>query len=205
MDQVVEVLQRYGGYEPEAAFPEDEPRQHEQRASSGSMAVMCVDGRGRPLFATARALALCARWNQALDRLEQPMPALRLPSSVYALYAAARASAKPASVMRLPRRWSIHHPGCPELVLTVETDDRPPHAGAGDCCLLWLEESALLARLQSLSPSERRVAVLVARGLRNHQIAERLCRSRRTVEFQLNSIYRKLEVSCRTQLVRALL
>lgn len=58
--------------------------------------------------------------------------------------------------------------------------------------------------LQKLSPAERRVATLVAEGLSNGEIAARLHRSRRTVEFQLNAVFRKLELTRRTQLVRAL-
>jgi DNA-binding NarL/FixJ family response regulator len=58
--------------------------------------------------------------------------------------------------------------------------------------------------LRQLTPSERRVALLVAAGLRNQDIAERLQRSRRTVEYQLNAIFRKLDLTSRTQLVRAL-
>lgn len=62
----------------------------------------------------------------------------------------------------------------------------------------------LLPLLQRLSPSERRVAALVARGLRNDDIAAQLYRSRKTVESQISSIYRKLDVSNRAQLVRIL-
>jgi DNA-binding NarL/FixJ family response regulator len=47
--------------------------------------------------------------------------------------------------------------------------------------------------------------MLVAEGLRNEDIARRLQRSRRTIEFQLNAVYRKLDMHGRTQLVRALL
>ena len=43
-----------------------------------------------------------------------------------------------------------------------------------------------------------------ARGLSNDKLAEHLSRSRRTIEFQLNSIYRKLDISSRTELVRVL-
>lgn len=201
MDQV--IVQRHGGCEPVAAFPEDDPARHEERSQSGRLAVMCVDDRGRLLFATDRALALCERWNEAL---EPTAAALRLPGGIDALYAAAhavRGQAPSTLPESMPGRWSVHHPACPELILTVDVDGRQPRGGG--CGLLWLEEDPLPFRLQALSPSERRVALLVAQGLRNHQIAEQLCRSRRTVEFQLNSIYRKLEVSCRTQLVRALL
>jgi DNA-binding CsgD family transcriptional regulator len=58
--------------------------------------------------------------------------------------------------------------------------------------------------LQFLTPSERRVALLVAEGLRNHDVARQLGKSPRTVDFQLNAIYRKLGVASRTELARLL-
>lgn len=61
-----------------------------------------------------------------------------------------------------------------------------------------------LPLLKCLSPSERKVAGLVASGLRNDAIAERLCRSRKTIECQISSIFRKLDIANRTQLARLL-
>ena len=58
--------------------------------------------------------------------------------------------------------------------------------------------------LQFLTPSERRVALLVAEGLRNHDVAHQLGKSPRTVDFQLSAIYRKLGVTSRTELARLL-
>ncbi|MDP3069787.1 MAG: helix-turn-helix transcriptional regulator [Opitutaceae bacterium] len=59
-------------------------------------------------------------------------------------------------------------------------------------------------QLQFLTPSERRVALLVVEGLRNQDVARRLGKSPRTVDFQLNAIYRKLGVRGRTELARML-
>ena len=86
----------------------------------------------------------------------------------------------------------------PWYVLTF-VDDHPAETNAAP----EPSQGSLLA-LQQLSPSERRVALLVAKGLRNEEVAEHLCRSPRTIEFQLNSIYRKLALSSRTQLLRLL-
>jgi DNA-binding NarL/FixJ family response regulator len=58
--------------------------------------------------------------------------------------------------------------------------------------------------LERLSPSERKVALLVATGLRNDAIADQLCRSRKTIECQISSIFRKLDIDNRTQLARLL-
>ncbi len=72
-----------------------------------------------------------------------------------------------------------------------ETDSRDPSQDA------WLA-------LQKLSKSERAVALLAARGMSNEEIARHRCRSPRTIEYQMHLIFRKLDISRRTQLVRLL-
>jgi DNA-binding NarL/FixJ family response regulator len=52
-----------------------------------------------------------------------------------------------------------------------------------------------LAEPTLLSPRERDVLELVAAGLTNEQIADRLCLSIRTVERHLSNVYVKLRVS----------
>ena len=54
---------------------------------------------------------------------------------------------------------------------------------------------------QSLTPTERSVAQLVAEGLRNGEVADRLFVSRRTVETHLTHVFGKLAISSRTELV----
>jgi DNA-binding NarL/FixJ family response regulator len=56
-------------------------------------------------------------------------------------------------------------------------------------------------RIASLSERERQVIVLIAEGLKNRQIAERLFISPTTVTHHLSSIYSKLGVSDRLELV----
>jgi DNA-binding CsgD family transcriptional regulator len=63
---------------------------------------------------------------------------------------------------------------------------------------------AALQLLSALTASEREVALLVAGGARNQAVASQLGKSLRTVEFQLNSIYRKLGLCSRTELARLL-
>jgi DNA-binding NarL/FixJ family response regulator len=81
------------------------------------------------------------------------------------------------------------------LILTPEGDDQ-----------LALESTSprALPLLKCLSPSERKVAMLVAAGLSNDAIAQKLCRSRKTIESQISSIFRKLNVGNRTQVARLL-
>lgn len=59
--------------------------------------------------------------------------------------------------------------------------------------------------LDALTESETRVAVLVADGLTNVEIAARLLVSRRTIDTHVLAAYRKLEVRSRVELTRAVL
>jgi DNA-binding CsgD family transcriptional regulator/tetratricopeptide (TPR) repeat protein len=58
--------------------------------------------------------------------------------------------------------------------------------------------------VDSLTPSERRVAEMAAAGPTNREIAQALFVTQRTVEVHLTSIYRKLAIKSRSQLAAAL-
>ncbi len=60
-------------------------------------------------------------------------------------------------------------------------------------------DAALASRLASLSPQQFRVLVLVAEGLLNKQIADRLGVQERTVKAHLTAIFERLGVRNRTQ------
>jgi DNA-binding CsgD family transcriptional regulator len=56
----------------------------------------------------------------------------------------------------------------------------------------------------SLTPSERRIAVLAAEGRSNREIAQALFVTSKTVETHLRHAYKKLDITSRTQLPSAL-
>jgi DNA-binding CsgD family transcriptional regulator len=58
----------------------------------------------------------------------------------------------------------------------------------------------VLTGVESLTPSERRVAAMAAEGLTNPQIAQALFVSTRTVEGHLTHVFRKLDVVARSEL-----
>jgi DNA-binding CsgD family transcriptional regulator len=62
----------------------------------------------------------------------------------------------------------------------------------------------LLSGVESLTPSERRVADIAARGLTTRQIAESLFVTPKTVEFHLRHIYQKLDIGSRSELTARL-
>ncbi|OTG85002.1 response regulator [Acinetobacter sp. ANC 4648] len=66
------------------------------------------------------------------------------------------------------------------------------------------EETALAERIQSLTPQQFRVLMMVAEGLLNKQIAYELEVSEATIKAHVTAIFRKLGVQNRTQAVLAI-
>lgn len=155
-------------------------------------ALVFFDTRGSLLYQSAHGEAQFNRWNRALRRGQEPAS---LPVALRGAFQAGEGGLR------------LQHPEQPELSATLEMTP-------GGYVLRLLDAQTLgragefseqaLAALKKLSPSEQRVARLVVEGLRNDQIAERLCRSPRTVEFQLHNVFRKLGVGNRVQLSRIL-
>jgi DNA-binding NarL/FixJ family response regulator len=63
---------------------------------------------------------------------------------------------------------------------------------------------AALSGVESLTPSQRRVAEMAARGMSNREIAESLFVTRRTIETHLSQVYMKLDIESREALPKAL-
>ena len=155
-------------------------------------ALVFFEHRGALLCQNAHGESQFKRWNRAL---RQGQEAASLPA---ALHTAFQGSDAPLQLQHpeLPGLSAVLEPTPGGFVLRLL--DTPIPEGADEL------SAHALAALQKLSRSEQRVARLVVKGLRNDQVAERLCRSPRTVEFQLNSTFRKLGVRNRVQLSRLL-
>jgi DNA-binding CsgD family transcriptional regulator len=69
----------------------------------------------------------------------------------------------------------------------------------------WRHADRPISGWGSLTQGELRVAQVVAEGLTNPQVGERLFVSRHTVDFHLRQIFRKLEISSRVELTRLVL
>jgi DNA-binding NarL/FixJ family response regulator len=62
----------------------------------------------------------------------------------------------------------------------------------------------ILNGLESLTPSEKRIADLAAQGLSNRQIAQELFVTLKAVEWHLHHVYQKLDIDSRRELPKAL-
>ena len=179
------------------------------------IAIALVDADLAPLYLSQEARRVCRRWSDEVERSGRLPRAIETPLRRWLQQAPAAA---PASLSRLADRPSLElqHPQRAGLRLRLQIGSASPdsaqhthhlltfvpddgHDGAVDA-----QSPRVLSLLKSLSPSERKVATLVAAGLRNDAIAQQLCRSRKTIESQISSIFRKLNVANRTQLARLL-
>ncbi|MDM4772554.1 helix-turn-helix transcriptional regulator [Solimonas sp. SE-A11] len=155
-------------------------------------ALVFFNRRGNMMYQSTLGESHFSRWNRALRRGQE---SLRLPAALGGVFGGAEDGLE------------LQHPELPSLRATLQATEGGYVLRLTDAQTLGqvreLSPQALAA-LQKLTPSEQRVARLVVEGLRNDQIAERLCRSTRTIEFQLHSTFRKLGVENRVKLSRLL-
>ena len=188
----------------------------ERSIKTGAAALLLLAQDGSLLYCSPEAHRHCLNWNRGL--LPGMPMRLHLPDGLPLLLEEALQSvAGPPRYGQEGTLVRIAHPLIPRLALQVDVDwhahgirRRPCYAvsfvgGDGHPALPAPAPGAEgTGLLQRLTPRERVVALLVAEGLGNDEIASRLNRSRRTVESQLVSIFRKLEVRTRLQLLRVL-
>ena len=175
------------------------------------LAAILVDENLLPSYMSLEAKRVCRRWSGDTERSGHLPRAIEAPLWRWAETLSAHSS-RPES----KTTFTIEHPGRAELRLRLEVIPAPENSTRyrqhlliltpeGEDRLAWEATSArALSQLKCLSPSERKVAMLIAAGLRNDEIAQKLCRSRKTIESQISSIFRKLDVRNRTQVARLL-
>jgi DNA-binding CsgD family transcriptional regulator len=175
------------------------------------------------VFATPEAFNLCAVWNfgRAEARCFNTRRCFKVPNEIHE--ACMKLLMEWGSVSPLltnpeeTRSLRIQHPRAGSLTAQVTISRRDADTAVRpEFCITFYSGTNLdgakaelrapaLQHLQRLTPSERRVALLVAEGHKNQAVAEKLVKSIRTVDFQLNSIYRKLQITNRSELTRLLL
>lgn len=104
--------------------------------------------------------------------------------------------AKPAEIFDAVR---IVHGGGSLLQPTVTNSLLRALTGASKAAAAAAAVPALA--IEPLTDREREVLVLIAKGLRNKEIADMLFISERTVKFHANALYQKLNVTSRTEAV----
>lgn len=119
----------------------------------------------------------------------------------------AKALLELGAALRRSNRRSAARPHLREAIDIATTCGAAPTVQLAQLELLTAgaqRHHALAEGLQSLTPSERRIADMAARGASNRDIAQELFITPKTVEVHLSSVYRKLGISARTNLVAAL-
>ena len=162
-------------------------------------------GLTRVVIRDLRVLAFAAKGTRRLDLLSEAVrvgraapPRLEYINALVDLGGATR---------RANQRIAARHP----LHLALELADRGGAAALARRAREELDATGarsrrvLLSGIQALTPSERRVADLAARGFTTRQIAQTLFVTTKTVEFHLRHVYRKLDIpSSRADLARTL-
>lgn len=192
-----------------------EPLRTRQRACEALLeqmptAAMVIDTHARPLHLTRQARGLCLLGGAQGTQPPRLLPVFEQALARWISRSRWRAlptdAAQPADELRVsdPMLGTLRLQITPRpaterpaafLVTVLDTPDSPP-------ATIGSTPHPQDAALQRLSPSERRVAMLVAQGLRNAEIAQRLCRSHKTIETQVSAVFRKLDLVNRSQLVR---
>jgi DNA-binding CsgD family transcriptional regulator len=177
---------------------------------------LALDSHCRVLFSNREGLELLTRWNakRPKDLAVATSTNPQIPPEVVAACHRLRQGETRVGALRtrpmFGGRVFVRHPKNQNLNAVVALERSTRDRRVAIFCILLQDrlKDNLLAgrkdRLAMLTPAERRVAKLVAEGLRNSDIAATLGKSITTVKSQLGTIFSKLEVRSRTQLATAL-
>lgn len=171
-----------------------------------------LDWKLKPVYHNPAAREACSQW-QGDPHVKQPAHAVRIPADITREMEAMRDEWSMA-LRKNPlstKFWSrtIQHPGIPGLRALLEmTTLRSPHFGKPSFLLRFEQEKPArgksLATLVRLTPAERKLAELVCEGRSNQEIADSLGRSLSTVKSGLYGVFKKLNVTSRTKLLKLL-
>ena len=134
---------------------------------------------------------------ESVDTLEESPALLERARSQVELGSALRRAGKRVEAREVLRAGAELAQRCAASRLAEKAHEELLAAGAKP-------RSTALSGIDSLTPSERRVAAMAAEGMGNREIAQALFVTLRTVEMHLSNAFRKLDLSSRTQLVDAL-
>ncbi|PTY04252.1 hypothetical protein DB347_20360 [Opitutaceae bacterium EW11] len=186
----------------------------EQLCHSMPIGGAALDAHGRVLFCNREGIDLLSRWNTGRAVTKARLNATAVPPEIISACERLREGVRrPGTKAARPSfggRILLRHPDEPGLTAVVALDRSPRDRRCAIFCVLFqdtLKDSVRAGRkeqLALLTLAERRVAKLVAEGLRNSEVAAALGKSVTTVKSQLGAIYSKLSVSSRTQLVAIL-
>ncbi|MBS1881009.1 MAG: AAA family ATPase [Actinobacteria bacterium] len=134
---------------------------------------------------------------EAVAVLERSNARLELAKALLALGTALRQSRQPSEAREPLRRALELGSACSADALVERARDELRAAGVRP-------RREALGGVESLTPSERRVAGLAAEEMTNREIAQQLFVTPKTVEVHLSNAYRKLDIRSRRELAAAL-
>ena len=134
---------------------------------------------------------------EAVETLETSTARLELAKALLAYGTALRLARKPSEAREPLRRALDVGSACSADALVERARDELRAAGVRP-------RREALGGVESLTPSERRVATMAAEEMTNREIAQALFVTPKTVEVHLSNAYRKLEIKNRRQLAGAL-
>jgi DNA-binding CsgD family transcriptional regulator len=134
---------------------------------------------------------------EAVETLETSTARLELTKALLAYGIALRLARKPSEAREPLRRALELASACSADVLVERARDELRAAGVRP-------RREALGGVESLTPSERRVAGMAAEEMTNREIAQALFVTPKTVEVHLSNAYRKLDIRNRRQLARVL-
>ncbi len=186
-----EVLDRLGRLDDAAELADQELELARAWGAPGAI------GRALRIGGTARRADGIEALREAVEVLEGSQMRLELAKALYALGTAIRLTRKPTEA-REPLQRALELAGaCGATALADRTRSELRASGVRP-------RREALSGVDSLTPSERRVADLAAAGRTNREIAQELYVTPKTVEVHLSNTYRKLEISGRRELSSAL-